>query len=264
MPEHWEARRLGTFAAVLNGATPSTNVSTYWDGKILWVTPDDLGKLRNRYVTGSTRRITEEGYKSCGTSMAPANSLAISTRAPIGHLGILRSEGCVNQGCRLLVPTPSIQTEYLHYSLNTSRSILASLGQGSTFAELSRTQLSGFHLPLPPLPEQTRHRPLPGPRRPAHPPLRQTPSASSSPCWRRRSRPSSTRPSPAASTPTSGSSPPASSGSATCPSTGRCGAPSSFTGKSMNDQPLAQRSLMSVSHITGVTPTKEVRHNVSG
>ena len=116
VPAHWEVRRLRSVADVINGATPSTNVPDYWDGHILWVTPDDLGRLRSRYVTDSARRITEEGYRSCGTTMAPANSLAISTRAPIGHLGILQSKGCVNQGCRLLIPGASIQVEYLHRS----------------------------------------------------------------------------------------------------------------------------------------------------
>ena len=154
VPAHWEVRRLRSVADVINGATPSTNVPDYWDGHILWVTPDDLGRLRSRYVTDSARRITEEGYRSCGTTMAPANSLAISTRAPIGHLGILQSKGCVNQGCRLLIPGASIQVEYLHYTLSTSRSDLASLGQGSTFTELSRTQLSAFRFPLPLPPEQ--------------------------------------------------------------------------------------------------------------
>ena len=154
VPEHWEVRRLRSVADVINGATPSTNVPDYWDGHILWVTPDDLGRLRSRYVTDSARRITEEGYRSCGTTMAPANSLAISTRAPIGHLGILQSKGCVNQGCRLLIPGASIQVEYLHYTLSTSRSDLVSLGQGSTFTELSRTQLSAFRFPLPLPPEQ--------------------------------------------------------------------------------------------------------------
>ena len=155
VPAHWEIRRLGSIAAVINGATPSTSVSEYWDGHILWVTPDDLGKLNNRYIADSARRITEEGYEACGTTMAPASSIALSTRAPIGHLGILQSEGCVNQGCRLLVPRSSIQTEYLHYTLINSRSSLVSLGQGSTFTELSRTLLSGFRIPLPPIHEQT-------------------------------------------------------------------------------------------------------------
>ncbi len=155
VPEHWEVRRLRTVANVLNGATPSTNVPAYWDGEILWVTPEDLGKLSGRYIRASGRRISSDGYRSCGTTLAPAWSVAISTRAPIGHLGILTSDGCVNQGCRLLVPCPNVESEYLHYALSASREDLAALGQGSTFTELSRVHLASSSIPLPPLPEQT-------------------------------------------------------------------------------------------------------------
>ena len=154
VPEHWEVRRIGTIARILNGATPSTSNVDYWDGDIVWITPDDLGKLNGRYIQGSARRITEQGYKACGTTLAPAGSIAVSTRAPIGHLGILDSEACVNQGCRLLVPSTAIQGEYLHYALNATTSALASFGQGSTFTELSRNRLAAFQLPLPPLSEQ--------------------------------------------------------------------------------------------------------------
>ena len=154
VPEYWEVRRVGMLAQILNGATPSTDNASYWDGDIVWITPDDLGKLNGRYVTGSARRITEAGYRACGTNLAPAGSIAISTRAPIGHLGVLRSDACVNQGCRLLVPDGAVEVEYLHYALSTTTSTLASFGQGSTFTELSRTLLAAFQLPLPPLPEQ--------------------------------------------------------------------------------------------------------------
>ena len=154
VPEHWDVRRTGTIARILNGATPSTGNVDYWDGDIVWITPDDLGKLHGRYIAGSVRRITEHGYRACGTSLAPAGSIAISTRAPIGHLGILSSDACVNQGCRLLMPDTVVETEYLYYALSATTSALASFGQGSTFTELSRTLLAAFRLPLPPLPEQ--------------------------------------------------------------------------------------------------------------
>ena len=154
VPAHWDVRRLGTLVKVINGATPSTNVPGYWDGYILWVTPDDLGKLTSRYVTSSERSISDAGYESCGTTLAPYGSIVISTRAPIGHLGILSSEGCVNQGCRILAPSLDVQSEFLYFALLTSRTDLASLGQGSTFTELSRSRLTGFRIPLPPLDEQ--------------------------------------------------------------------------------------------------------------
>ncbi len=155
VPEHWNISRLRVVVSILNGATPSTVNEEYWNGKILWLTPEDLGALNTRRISESTRKITPAGYASCGTSLAQQNSIAVSTRAPIGHLGILNSEGCTNQGCKLLVPGTHVLEEYLYDVLESARSELQSLGNGTTFSELSKINLGDFRLPLPPLPEQT-------------------------------------------------------------------------------------------------------------
>ena len=154
MPAHWEMRRLRSTVQIINGTTPASDNPKYWNGSIAWLTPEDLGQLTSRYIKGSARRITNEGYHACGTTLAPAGSIALSTRAPIGHIGILIVSACVNQGCRLLVPKKAIKSEYLYYELNVVRSELQSLGQGSTFTELSRVRLADFALNVPPLPEQ--------------------------------------------------------------------------------------------------------------
>jgi len=154
VPEHWEVRRLGSVTHILNGATPSSSRPECWDGHIVWITPDDLGKLKGRYIDNSSRLITQEGYNACGTTLAPAGSIVISTRAPIGHLGILRVAACANQGCRLLVPQAATASEYLYHVLAAARPSLEVLGQGSTFLELSRSKLGIFPIPFPPLPEQ--------------------------------------------------------------------------------------------------------------
>ena len=154
VPEHWEVRRLRSVAAIVNGATPSTNVPTFWDGDIIWLTPEDLGRLERRHISDSKRRITTAGYESCGTTLGPPGSVAISTRAPIGHLGILTSASCVNQGCRLLVPVEAIRSDYLYYEIATARPELESIGQGSTFTEISRGKLGGFLVAVPPSSEQ--------------------------------------------------------------------------------------------------------------
>ena len=155
VPAHWEVRRLKGAASILNGATPSTSRKEYWDGDLLWVTPEDLESLQGQRVTDSARKITAEGHASCGTSLAARNSIVISTRAPIGHLGILASAGCTNQGCKLLIPNADIASEYLFRVLESGRSELRSLGQGTTFAELSKAKLGTFRLSVPPLREQT-------------------------------------------------------------------------------------------------------------
>ena len=154
VPAHWEVRRLKSLCKLVNGATPSTNQPSYWNGDIQWITPQDLGNLAGKYITESERRITAAGYRSCGTALAPAGSIAISTRAPIGHIAVLASDACVNQGCRLLVPGDRCDSDYLYYQLTTVRNELEAQGQGSTFTELSRDKLAAFQVAAPPKDEQ--------------------------------------------------------------------------------------------------------------
>ena len=143
-----------TVAQLINGATPSTAVPEYWDGNILWITPDDLGKSTGRFISSSERRITQEGYRSCGTTIAPAGSIVLSTRAPIGHIGVITSQASTNQGCRLLALKERMLSLFAFYILSAARPELESLGKGTTFSELSRGQLASFRIPLPPLDEQ--------------------------------------------------------------------------------------------------------------
>jgi type I restriction enzyme, S subunit len=134
---------------IVNGATPASGNPDFWDGNIVWVTPADLGELRAREIAGSSRHITEAGYASCGTSLAPPGSLVLSTRAPIGALGIATVPICTNQGCKTLVPIADDDPRFLHYVLQSRVSELQALGSGSTFMELSADSLGALSLQLP-------------------------------------------------------------------------------------------------------------------
>ena len=153
-PPHWDNRRLKSLARIVNGGTPSSTVPEYWDGNISWLTPDDLGKLNTAYVKSGSRSITQEGYDACSTTLAPAGSIVISTRAPIGHTAILEVNACVNQGCRILVPNGTIQTRYLYHSLTALKHELSTRGKGTTFDELSHGDLGTVPILVPPSDEQ--------------------------------------------------------------------------------------------------------------
>lgn len=153
IPEHWELKPLKRIFLVLNGSTPKSSTPEYWDGEINWFTPDDLGNNNEMVINESRRKITVEGYESCGVKIAPAFSLALSTRAPIGHLSIIGNPGCVNQGCRLLVPQFG-NPIYWYYLMIATKQEIISFGQGSTFYELSRTKLNKILLPAPNTDEQ--------------------------------------------------------------------------------------------------------------
>jgi type I restriction enzyme S subunit len=154
IPAHWEAKQVRRIFTVVNGSTPSSAVQDYWDGDIIWVTPEDLGKLASNTIRDSCRHITRNGYMSCGTTLAPAESLVLSTRAPIGHLAIAGCELCTNQGCRCLVFRRKAVTRYFYYQFVAARDELRSWGQGSTFQELGNSRLAAIRLACPSLPEQ--------------------------------------------------------------------------------------------------------------
>jgi len=156
MREGWEIKRLGEVSEILNGGTPKTNITEYWDGDIHWITPADLGKLTKPTVADTPRKISKKGLEKSSTKLFPENSVILSTRAPIGHLAINEVPMCTNQGCRGIVPSKKIDTWFLFYFLKNNVELLDSLGTGATFKELSTKSLAGVEIPLPPLPEQQR------------------------------------------------------------------------------------------------------------
>ena len=144
-----ETRRLRFLFDTKSGATPSSGVEEYWDGDINWVTPEDLGKLEGRYVQDTRRRISEDGYKNCGVSLAPSDSLVLSKRAPIGQVAILSVDATCNQGCFLLTKQNGVDERFYYYALLYLRPLLEILGRGSTFMELSADDLRSVRLPFP-------------------------------------------------------------------------------------------------------------------
>jgi type I restriction enzyme S subunit len=156
LPDGWQWVKLGDVCKIVNGSTPSSTIEEYWNGDIIWITPTDLGKLSSSLITDAARKITKSGYQSCNTEIVPTNSVIISSRAPIGYIGIANIPLCTNQGCKSLVVTEKIDTWFLYFWLKLSIPVLKSIGKGTTFQEISKSQLTIFEIPLPPLSEQKR------------------------------------------------------------------------------------------------------------
>ena len=136
--------------AVLTGATPKSGNADYWDGDILWTTPEDVSSLDGYWLRETRRMITRAGYESCGAITAPANSVVLTKRAPIGLVAVLADEACSNQGCFLLVPRNEADTRFYYYWLSVQTHYLHILGRGSTFMELSTDELKSLRIPHPP------------------------------------------------------------------------------------------------------------------
>ncbi len=154
VPEHWLRYRIKHVSRIVNGSTPSSAEPDYWEGDIHWATPEDLGNNNSKYLSKTSRQITHDGYNSSGLTLAPINSVILSTRAPIGHIAIIKAEMCCNQGCRIMIPNLCISHDFLYYLVYSSKHYLNTLGQGSTFKELSSSNLSSLEISIPVITEQ--------------------------------------------------------------------------------------------------------------
>lgn len=154
IPQSWCMTKVKYIAEVVPGATPKSSVQEYWNGDIPFVTSADY-TTADHYVEHGGKTITEEGMESCSTSLLPAGSLIVSTRAPIGLAAINSIPVCTNQGCKGLIQRgENYSFEYLYRLLSIADGALNALGNGTTYQELSGRALSNFLLPCPPLQEQ--------------------------------------------------------------------------------------------------------------
>lgn len=151
LPSDWDSARIRWLFRIINGGTPATSEASCWGGEIPWATPEDLGRYDGAGIRKSRRTLTDAGVSASSAEVVPAGSLLLSTRAPIGYVSLAQTPFTTNQGCRALVPISSdINPRYYLYSLVAARGLLQAEGQGSTFTELSSSDLGDVRLPFPP------------------------------------------------------------------------------------------------------------------
>jgi type I restriction enzyme S subunit len=145
----WRNAKIQDIGVIYSGTTPATSNESFWDGSIVWITPDDLSKLQSRYLYSSKRRITVLGLKKSSRYLLPSKSLVISTRAPIGYMAISTVDFCTNQGCKTIVFKSNQDIEFHYYNLFFRTNRLKEKGKGTTFAEISKTDLGRIIIPFP-------------------------------------------------------------------------------------------------------------------
>lgn len=146
--------KLGDVANIKHGATPSSQIATYWNGTIPWCTPTDVTHTAGKYLIETERRITEQGLASCGTSLLPVGALLLCSRATIGEVKIATFPVCANQGFKALVAKEDLYHEFLYYLLALLKPQLIKRATGSTFLEISKCDLASIELDIPPYHEQ--------------------------------------------------------------------------------------------------------------
>ncbi len=152
LPLNWQRVRLGDIAEIIGGGTPSTQITSFWNGSINWFTPTEIGITK--YVYKSQRTITPLGLENSSAKLLPIGTILLTSRASIGDCAILKVVATTNQGFQSLIPLEKINNEFLYYLILTLKNKLLKLASGSTFLEVSPNKIKNLLIPLPSLNEQ--------------------------------------------------------------------------------------------------------------
>lgn len=126
-------------------------------------TDDDSAALcrglqeRRRRIMGilyGSRFITELGLKESSAQLLPKDSVLFSSRAPIGYIAIAENAIATNQGFKSVSPYISGISEYLYFCLKRCTDDIIQRASGTTFKEISGSEMSETLVPIPSLNEQ--------------------------------------------------------------------------------------------------------------
>lgn len=144
-----ESRKIDDIGSVIGGGTPSKKVKEYWNGTIPWITPKDLSISGNVFTSKGLTKISDLGYQNSSTKMLSAGSVLYSSRAPIGYISIANNPVTTNQGFKSIVPDKGYPTEFIFELLRNETNKIINSATGSTFKEVSGSQLKNHQIRIP-------------------------------------------------------------------------------------------------------------------
>lgn len=139
IPKAWKVRPIGDVVRCVGGATPSTKNSEFWEGgRHPFVTPKDMSSLQGPVILDSERYITGAGVEKISSKQLPVGTVILSSRAPIGYLGVAAVPVSVNQGVIAMICDGDLPNLYILQWTATTMDLIKGRAGGTTFAEISK------------------------------------------------------------------------------------------------------------------------------
>ncbi|NNU10758.1 restriction endonuclease subunit S [Vibrio parahaemolyticus] len=159
IPEHWRIGKLGYFARVGNGATPSRENQSFWnDGTIGWL---NSSKVNDVIITEAEQFITPLALAQTSVQPVKANDLVIAITGEgqtRGRVAICQLEATINQhlaSIRIYDDCLHHEFLFLWLSANYERIRFESTGAGSTKGAITCGDIKSYPIVIAPLSEQT-------------------------------------------------------------------------------------------------------------
>jgi type I restriction enzyme S subunit len=153
VPDAWQVSRLKHVVANLaSGGTPDTSTPRFWaeeeDQGTPWVAIGDM--TRESTVRSTEKRISAEGLASKRLEVFPAGTLLYSMFASLGKVATLGVPATVNQAILGITPNESVLSgAYLRYWLGYLESHLGQFSSSNTQDNLNAGKVRGFPVAVP-------------------------------------------------------------------------------------------------------------------
>ncbi|MHB8509859.1 MAG: restriction endonuclease subunit S [Candidatus Dormibacteria bacterium] len=137
IPEGWGVVRLGDWASVVVGSTPSRTVPEYWrDGDIAWINSSQINDL---CVIEATETISRAGYESTSTKMMPVGTTLVAiTGATLGQVSYLSIPACGSQNVSGIYSEDPDLAPYIYHTVVASIGNIANRAMGGAQQHINR------------------------------------------------------------------------------------------------------------------------------
>jgi len=160
LPATWRSVKLGHFARMGSGHTPSRAHPEWWeDCTIPWITTGEVSQIRDdrREILTETREwISEIGMANSAAELHPKGTVVLCrTAASAGYSAVMGGDMATSQDIVTWTCGPKLDPFYLLWCLRAMRSdLLGRLAMGSTHKTIYVPDLQALRIPLPPIAEQ--------------------------------------------------------------------------------------------------------------
>lgn len=159
LPRTWQSVKLGHFARMGSGHTPSRSRSDWWENcTIPWITTGEVSQVRDdrlEVLTRTRERISELGMANSSAELHPRGTVVLCRTASAGYSAVMGDDMATSQDFVTWSCGPNLDPFYLLWCLRAMRpDLLGRLAMGSTHKTIYVPDLQAVRIPLPPLAEQ--------------------------------------------------------------------------------------------------------------
>ena len=151
IPKGWKVDALSSLIEIMNGGTPKTSISGYWNGEILWYAVTDSPDPSNVFVIDTAKKITQLGLENSTTRLLPSGTTIISARGTVGKCALTPVVMAMNQTCYGIKGRNGRGDYWTYFSVTSAVLGLKQSSHGTVFDAISRDTFRQIFQAVPPI-----------------------------------------------------------------------------------------------------------------